>query len=275
MTRPPLATALAFLALAALPAPALAGVVIKAKSHGESGASVMELEGKRMRTESTGSSERITLFDGQAQRLLLVNPEKKSYRVMDEASAKRTADQMAARLAQLPPEVRARLQAQPGAGATPARHRWTIEKTGASATVAGRACTFYRVLKDGKAEGTGGHRQEFCLIAWGGDLRRDDFAALAAMGLFAEKLASTMASGLGGGRGPGDLDGRLFGGWFADAPGFPGQAVRIDASGARTVDWELVSVERRSIPADRFAPPAGFEEQSLDAEGGAPRRRSR
>jgi hypothetical protein len=262
MTSRSIATFLALALPLSAPGAARAGLVLKASGR-EGQPTQLELEGKRLRTESAGEAERIMLFDGEAQRMILLDPVRKTSRTMDEATARQTGDRLGQQLAKLPPEARRRLQAAAGQG-TPAgassRHRWSLEAAGGSTTVAGRPCRFYRLVRDGKVDEAGRHHDELCLIPWGGDLRREDFASWTALGTFFERLTAAMTSGLGGGAAPGHPGERFFGAWFQDAPGFPGQTVEVDASGKRTVDWELTSIERRSLPADRFAVPGGYRE---------------
>jgi hypothetical protein len=252
--------------LIGLPLRAEAGVALQGKSGQKGRPIAMDLEGKRLRTDASDGHERTMVFDGEAQRMLLIDSGKKTYRVMDETTARAAADKLGQELAKLPPEAREKLKAalasrKEGAPAAP-HHRWSLEATGGSGTAAGRSCRYYRVLKDGKPdEGSRGHG-EVCLIPWGGDLRREDFAAWAALGVFSEKLASAMAGGLTGGAtggaGRSAQTGRLFGAWFGEAPGLPGLSAHLDGSGQRVEDWELTSIERRAFPADHFAAPPGY-----------------
>jgi hypothetical protein len=231
----------------------------------------MELEGKRMRMEQASREEDLMIFDGEAQRMYVVDAAKKTYHLLDEATAKAMGAKISAQMAAIPPEVRERMKAagmDPGTPKATPKHTWSIEKAGGSATVARHACQYYRLLKDGKPAG---HGEEVCLIAWGGDVRREDFVAWPEFGKFLEKTLGAMMSGIGGDRGMGNMGEQMFGAWFSTAPGFPGQSVKVDASGKRTVDWEITSIERRAIPAGRFAPPAGYKQVAMDEEMPGPK----
>lgn len=257
MNSPRLAIAL----LVTLPLPVLAGVVLHATSQDSSGPSVIELDGKKMRAEQ-GDKRRLMIFDGDAQRLYMAEPDKKVYQVVDEASARAQGEQLRSQMSNLPPAIREKMRAAgmgAGAPAPAATHVYKLEKTGESATVIDRPCEFYRVLRDGKPMDAS---NEMCLIPWGGSLRKSDFVAWHEMGKFSEHVLSSFMAGMGRSTSSA-MGGSFFGAWFEDSPGVPGESVKVDSSGKRKVVWALTSVEHRSLPASDFVPPADYREESM------------
>lgn len=262
MPVPKLAAALAALVCAS---PAWAGLVIT--STGSDGkASVTYLDGKRLRMEHARDGEEaghVTLFDGDAHRLVEVNGKERSYQVMTEDQGQQMRARLDAMLEQLPPEQRARAEAALAKqrAATRPAHKIEFQPLGGSETVAGYRCQRFRVLRDGK------HEEEGCFIPWSSAAAtREDLAPFVELGRFFEGLSAAAT----GGERQGNLLQEL-----AGAPGFPAVLENVDEGGKRTLVHRLVKLERRRVPADLFAVPAGYAEAKSPLLDDASPRRAR
>jgi len=252
--------------------PARAGVVLEYEDADHKPTRV-ELEGKKLRSSSEGDAPgRSTIFDGEKRVFYALDDREKSYRRLDEASASALGhglqDAMEKAKARMTPEQRAQFEAamakaqrSPSAGATPKEHGFSFERVPGRQKVAGFDCDNYRVLRDGATE------NEACFVPWeAGVLKKADFVALTEMGHFFEKTLAAMSAG----GGPGGAAGRDD--WITrfveTAPGFPVVMVRLDKEGKRTHEMRLVKLERTSLAADRFVPPADYREKPAGLPGG-------
>lgn len=234
---------LAVLAALLLPLAAHAGLIIEGTEGGE--ASTTVLEGKRLRVEVAGS-EGAMIWDGETRKIVYIEPREKQYSEITEGEAKAASAEAEKRLAQMPPEIRARIEEQMG-GSKKAAARPVVkwERTGKSDTALGRRCDVYRQLLDGKLEG------EACLIPF--DALKMEPADLAALESFAQYMAAL--SPVGGSQSAGWTE-------LTKAPGFPAITWKIE-DGKRTEQFRATKVERTSVSADRFQVPAGFKKVPL------------
>ena len=255
---------------------AVAGVILTTKGSDAKNneESTIYLEGNKLRVESKRSSEHpgVFIFDGDSQKMITVDLEKKTYteitaermkalssdaqKRMQEGMAKMTPEQrkqMEAAMAQMPPEQRKRMQDMM-AGRTPTQDatsnapastiKW--ERTGNEQKVAGYSCEGYKEIKDGKNAGTG------CLIPWNsGAVTKADIAPMMKIQDFVAKAGM---GAMGNQRGLEEL---------RNSPGFPGVWERIGDDGQGHDRTTLTSVKRTSISADKFQPPAGFTQTEL------------
>jgi hypothetical protein len=233
---------LAVLAALLLPPAAHAGLIIEGTEGGE--ASTTVLEGKRLRVEVAGS-EGAMIWDGETRKIVYIEPREKQYSEITEGEAKAASAEAEKRLAQMPPELRARLEEQMG-GSKKAAARPVVkwEMTGKSDAALGRRCDVYQQLLDGKLEG------EACLIPFGAlKMEPADLAALESFALYMAALSPVGVQSAG---------------WteLTRAPGFPAITWKVE-DGKRTEQFRATKVERTSVSADQFQVPAGFKKVPL------------
>lgn len=261
---------LAFTAIAvALAVPARAGIVLEFQDADQKQTTV-ELEGKKLRSSPENRQDgHWAIFDGENHVLYAFDEKDKSYRRIDEATAsemgKRLKDVAERAKAKMTPEQRAQLEAflaaQEGSK-KPKEHTWNFERTGGSEKVAGFSCDDYRVLRDGSPNG------EACFIRWGsGAFRKEDFQAVQEMGRFLEKTFAEMSEAEGRGK-PRAWRTEWITHFVDTGPGFPAVMDRVEKDGKRTRGMQLVKIERKSIEAGRFAPPADYREKPFSMTGG-------
>ncbi len=228
--------AVAALCAAFAAASARAGVTIT--TQGKDGTRiVMILEGNKIRSEDPREGGVISIFDGDARKMVQAMVSQRSYMEMTEADMKAMKAQMDAAMAQMPPEQRAQMDAM-GAkgGAKAARPAPKYARMGKSETVAGHRCEWYRERAEGKVVSEG------CYVPWGkGALTREDLAPLKKMSEFFEAFMP----------GEGSVQEDL-----GAAPGFP--AIHVDMQGSERGAERLVSIERGSVAAEKFRPPPGY-----------------
>lgn len=121
----------------------------------------MSVQGNMLRMENSDGKHTVLFRDNA---LYMLDPATKSYHVLDKAAMDQMAGKlndamgaMQARLANLPPEQRAMMEkAMPGmaggmaGGAAPAKHVFDAVEAGGSGSAAGRSCTLWNALRDGK-----------------------------------------------------------------------------------------------------------------------------
>jgi Domain of unknown function (DUF4412) len=241
-----------------------AGVTL-VMQRGANTQSVLYVDGDKMRMENPGegSSQRATtvIVDAAGKRMLMVDEAAKTYTEITEADMKRFGAQLEARRAEMeertksmPPEQRKRIEDMMGGKAGKPREL-KFERMGDKKTINGFSCEMYHVLEDATP------KEEDCVAPWSASvLQRSDFEGLRK---FAEDMAkSTGTMGSGGGR-------QMFE-QFDKYPGFP--VTRHPLEAGRGEEEQLKSVKRGSIPAVKFAVPAGFTKKPLPmgAMGGGP-----
>lgn len=226
------------LCAAAAASTARAGVTIT--TEGKDGKkTVMVLEGNKIRSEDPGEGGVISIFDGDARKMVQVMVSQRTYVEMTEADLKAMRAQMDAAMAQMPPEQRAQMEEGMGRkpGGKGGKGASKYERMGKSETVAGYKCEWYRERTAGKVASEG------CYMPWGpAALTKADLQPLKKMSEFLETFMPGESSLQE------DLDA---------APGFP--AIHVDLQGENREPERLVSIKRGSIGADRFRPPAGYK----------------
>ena len=234
--------------------------------------SEITVEGNKMRIDSgRGRQEAghsVMIFDGDAQKMIMVDQEKKTYtevtraqlkaftseaqRQMQDSMAKLTPEQrqkMDQMMAQMNPEQRKRMQDMMGqkGGAAPEskkndapQRKW--ETTGSRTTVAGYPCEGFKELRDGKLHGEG------CYIPWSaGAITKADFAPMRSLGDFLSE------AGIGG---KSAVQKEFL--ELEKLPGFPGVWAEISEDGKKEPKSTVTSIKRGSISGDKFQPPAGY-----------------
>jgi hypothetical protein len=247
-----------------LATPALAGVTVTMQGKERS---VVYLEGNKMRVESDKKGqpqEGFMIYDGDKQKMIILDPAKKTYSEMTPESIKAMTSAMTARMeeakAKMSPEQRKQMdemmakmspeqrkQMQGAMGGTSARAeqkpkeqiKW--ERTGAKQTVAGFPCEGFKELKGGKPDAEG------CYIPWSaGAITKSDLAPMHKMEEFLSQ------SGM-------DASDRKFTTFsqLDQMPGFPGVWVPTSSDGPMEKQT-VTDIKRGSIPADKFQLPAGY-----------------
>lgn len=251
---------------------AVAGVILTAKSERKGHEqSTIYFEGNKMRVEGAGANEdTILIYDGDSQRMIAIEPKKKTFTEMTPESLKAaTADaqkkmqeslskmspeqrkQMDAAMAQMDPEQRKRMQEMmsgrmPQDSKAEAEPSAKWERTGTAQTVAGYTCEGFKQVKKGKVKAMG------CYIPWNaGALTKADIAPLMKMQEFMIQAGWT---GMTGHAGLEEL---------RNAPGFPGIWENVGDDGQPSGKQTLTSVKRSTVSADMFRPPAGFSKVDM------------
>jgi hypothetical protein len=230
----------------ALASPAVrAGVTVTLE--GKERTSTLYLEGNKARIEERikDGRERVTVFDGG--RLLMLDPQEKTYQEMTEADVKALGARMKSQKAEARLTAEQRRQTEGVAGGGPsaqaAGEKTRFIPTGEKRTVAGFRCEVHRELKGAKPEGEG------CYIPWGaGAVTTADLTPFERMEKFMEPML-----GQEGGVAKGITS------ELASMPGFPAWHVEISEGGARGEEETLRSLKRESVPAEKFALPAGYQ----------------
>jgi hypothetical protein len=257
-----IAAGAAVIALSALIVPLNAAngvtLVMKTTRHGTTQTQQIQLTSDRIHAElaDTDGERQSIVFDGPRQALDVIKPAEKSYTEMTKADVDRIGAQVSAamqqmqdRLANLPPEQRAKIEAmmkgrssmaQMVAGVKPEYKKVGTDRVGKW------ACDKYEGYRNGKPE------TELCTVAPAAlGLSESDFAVGKQLASFLGKLMPPQASEL-----------FTFGG--TNSQGFSGIPVRrVDHFGGTESVTELTDVVRGSIPDSAFQIPAGFEKKPL------------
>ena len=223
------------------------GVVVHSTARG--GDTTAYLDGKRIRFDDPKDSRaQITIFDGEAHRLLQLDTRAHTYWETTEADGKRLRARFDAALASLPPEQRKQFEAamkqRPQA---PAKHDLKFVALGSHQDVAGFGCEGYRLLRDGKPE------KEGCYIPWSGKaVARSDLEGLKELGKFSRAILENAFGAAAAG-----IRTAPFLAEMETAPGFPAVLDELERGGRRNVH-RLVKLEHAQLPASTFAIPAGY-----------------
>lgn len=251
----------AALALLGGPLPADPGILIveKTTTGTTTQTSQVQIEGGRMRVESTGApGERQTIiFDGTKQVMWIVNHDKKTYSELTKADVDRIGGQVAGAMAQMqeqlknmPPEQRAMVEkmmqgrGMAGMGAPPTRK--TTYRPAGTDKVGKWACSKYDGYQDGQKT------SEVCAVAPEAlGFAVADFEISRQLGDFLGKLMPQTSD-------------QVFRVGSAAEQGFSGVPVRrVFSVGQAQTTVELTDVTRQSFPASTFEVPAGFQKEAF------------
>jgi hypothetical protein len=228
--------------------------------------SQMQIERDRMRAEMAGpNGETIVVFDGPQQVMRMISVDRKTYTEMTKADADRMGAQVGAamagmkeKLASLPPEQRAKMEAMMariggagaalGAAAKPDYRRAGSDKAGKW------TCDKYEGFRNGEKI------SEVCTVdpkVLG--LTMADFEISKQVAAFFEKMLPQAAD-------------QIFAMGTPEAQGFSGVPVRrINYSGGKVQSTsELTDVRRQTFPDSSYDVPAGFQKQTMGRMGGRP-----
>ncbi len=232
----------------------------------------MAVDGDKVRVDNPERQATATsvIIDAAAKKMMILDDHAKTYVEITQEDAKRMRGQMAAmrtqmqeRMAAMPPEQRKQMQEMmdkmgaSAAGAEPAKpvkHTFKFESLGGKKTVNGMACQMYKVIRDGKPT------EEDCISPWSaGLLKKSDVEGL-------RKFSEEMISGMG--LGDAARSQQMFEG-FDQYPGVPITRVPLQEDGTRGEEDQVKSITRESIPASRFALPAGYTKKDISSAMGA------
>ncbi len=243
-------------------APAYAGVVITADATPAAGpphSVSFQLEPDRMR-EMTGNSEMI--YRGDLGKFWTLDTKDHTYREMNRDTMRQMRAQMDAymkqmrdKLPSMPEAQRKQLEAMLAERENPKPQEITYEKAGAARTVGSWTCTPYNVKVNGATH------EQLCLIRMSEvGLKRDDVKAFASLSSFIEDAGP-----------PGQDKGRAAAFDF-DAmakqvgfDAFPVESTNYGADGKEVGRTVVKSIERKTIAADTFEIPKGYQSKELSA----------
>lgn len=260
------AAALAVAGFCASPLHAAEGVLIveRTVAGDTTRTSQMQIERERMRAEMTAPSggTQIVIFDGPQQVMRMISVDRKTYTEMTKADADRMGAQVGAamagmkeKLASLPPEQRAKMEAMMarvggagammGGAAKPEYRRAGTDKAGKW------TCDKYEGFRNGEKI------SEVCTVdpkALG--LTMADFEISKQVAAFFEKMLPQAAD-------------QIFAMGTPEAQGFSGVPVRrINYSGGKVQSTsELTDVRRQTFPDSSYDVPAGFQKQTMGRMG--------
>ena len=197
-----------------------------------------------------------------------VNTQARTYEKMDKATMQQEAEKlntmlqgMKAQMASMPPERRAMVQAMidrfEGTGGAAAMPKAAFVDAGKDETSGSYRCHVWEMRVGDRTE------MEYCVVPWnsvpGGEQAEAAWKQVAAM--MKDMFSSVSLPGLAK-----MANDRMK--VFSDPHGFP--VVTRQISGGKPTSQEAVtSIEKQSIPADRFEIPKGFKQVSpLDQMGG-------
>jgi hypothetical protein len=228
----------------------LADTRIEYKTTEGSGGNLTSLiiaQGK-IRTD-TGTTTTVIL-DPAAGVMTLIDHSKKTYTKIAKADIDALAKQLNDMMAQLPPEAQ-----QMMAGRMGGRGGAIVEMqpTGATATVAGKACKVYQLSMAGKVT------SESCLADPAAiDIAAADRATMQAAMAWSKELTDSLSK---------SPLGRIGDSLPFRNGGFPVRSTTFGADGSRNTS-EFAGVSNAAVPADTFTPPAGYKEQKMDMRMG-------
>lgn len=237
------ACTLAFTALAAAPAPAMAqtgfeGVITFQqynKNDGTHSTMVQTSKGRKVKWEGMGGRNHgAMIFDGDAHTMIMVDPEKKTYITVTQADM----DQMAAMMKPMADSMKALHKSD-----SDSKFKVDLAKTGRTETVAGTRCEVWHgtTTEDGKKK-----EGEACLASGVGlelyDIMVNNPMMKQRDGAL-ENMMDKYKQMMSGGKGL--------------------LKVTTIENGKSTVEMEATKIERKSIGDDAFKPPAGYTGQSM------------
>lgn len=236
--------------------------------------SVFYVEGNKMTIESLSDGGRpahLMIYDGDQQKMLVVDAEKKTYSEMTPQNIKAATNSMQQQLeaatakmspedrkkydelmANLPPEQRRAMGAPTDRAAQkPKAPEIKWERTGAKQTVLGYPCEGFKELKNGEPHAEG------CYIPWSaGAVTKADLAPTLKMEEFFKQSGAITAE-------------RQIGVFaqLEQGPGFPAIWTSVDNKSREK--HTVTSIQRGAVPTDKFRVPAGYTK--TDAfKGGRP-----
>ena len=243
------------LCIAAAPFTAtLAGTVIESRSSSQ-GEQTLYVSGNQVRMEAEGADKPVTLFDGNRQRLILLDTSAQQYNVIDEAQL----EQLGERVEQVREQIREQIESMPAEQRQKARQRMNemmgtgdppevrIERTDEQDRVNDIPCERANVRLDGELA----HRLCIAQPAALG-LAEDSYRTLQDLFAFFSRMTAAL------GRSRGEFDARAMQQAMQELGGIPIRSQDVDSGQT----WTLQRATQKEIPEERFRIPADYVEVS-------------
>jgi len=210
-------------------------------------------------TESSGPDTSM-IFRGDREEMLVVEHGRKQVMRIDQQTIEQLGAQMNAmmkqmeeQMANMPPEVRQMMKDKmPGMGAAPAVPKIEVKATTVRETQQGYPCLRYDVFQEGKRV-----REYWVTSMDNVGITSEDFSVFQEMSGFFEKMLNAFSQAM-------SLQEMLENpvAELAKMDGFP--VLMREYDGDKVVqENRLVSVEKRSLPAEEFDAPAGYKETKM------------
>ena len=253
--------------------PLAAGVVyeIEVKDHGQSPPKTetmrASVEGRDLKVgvaaQGPGSQGEM-IFRGERREMVLVDHERSTFTVMDEAALARLAGQVNQAMAQMqealknvPAEQRAmveQMMKKQMPQQQEARPAAELVKTSERATHHGYPCVKYDVMREGRKE------QELWVTDWSNvEGGTDVVEAFESMADFMRQMLDSLPSA---GRGGPGVDDHVFE-HMKELGGFPVVTRDFAADGSLEGESALRSAKRQTLDPEVFEPPAGYKRQEM------------
>ena len=249
-------------------APALAGVVyeIEVTDHAKTETHEMSAQGKRLLmglpTDAQGVGSEV-VYNGDERHLMILDHEKKSYLVFDQAMIDQISgitQQMKQMLESVPESQRGAIeemmkQKMPQQGAQSSLAKLTAEKTSDKAEKAGYPCVKYILKRDGVKT------SEVWVTDWSNvEGGKEIMGVFEDMADFVHEMMESISSGLGSMAG--QLD-QGFLGVLSEIDGFPVVTLQFADDGSVETESTLRSATERKLDPASFEPPSGYKRQQL------------
>ena len=214
----------------------------------------------RVDTQDTGNNA-VVIFDAGKQVMWMINPADKTYREMDKAQVEamgqqmsKAMEQMQAQMANMPPEQRKMMEDMMKGkmgmmGAAQAKPTISLKELG-SEKVGAYNTTHYEMLVNGERS------QEIWAAPFDqAKMTASDIKTFQDMAKFFESITRNVPTGSYSFNNMDQLK------------GFPVKSVQY-SGGKPSHEWNMVSVEQKSIDGSQFALPAGFKKAEMPGMGG-------
>jgi hypothetical protein len=242
---------------------AYAGTVMVTERKDSNGVNTqtMQVQSGNLRMSELGKNDN-TSFVMAGKTMYIIDDEKKSYHVLDEAAMKRMGDRMAqareqmqAQMASMPPEQRAMMEKMMGRAAAPSAPppvtRSDYRRTTRSESAAGVSCKVWEGYENGKKT------EEICVAPVGSIPGGGEFiAALKQMAINMDAFTKSLG---------GNARHRMENAWsqLDSIGGLP--IISRDFDGGKvTSTMTMKSIKSASLPAATFSPPAGYKMEAMD-----------
>ncbi|MFZ5438500.1 MAG: hypothetical protein ACOZQL_00760 [Myxococcota bacterium] len=238
-------------------------LVNEATSNGKTRQVTLSTKGNRafFEIKEADGTTRNMLRDAEAKKLFLIDHAKQTVVVVTEADSKALEQkqaelraQVAAQLARMPPEQRARMEQTMLGPATPDAKpvQYTYERKKTPARKVGAfSCQDYVIKRDGAVQG------EACFMPWkDAGFTAEEFKELMVRALPTSATSQPMAMSFDA---------------HANAPGVPVWRKMVDAAGNPTSEMTLKTLSKTAVAAERFELPKGYTEKSMAESMNQPR----
>lgn len=223
----------------AFAAPAMSDVTLVYQDDAGKPAYTLSVKGDMMRIDMSDDASHATLFNAAREEMIILQPDKREYIVMDRPSVERLQAQMRQAM-----QMMEQFGIDPAAmGLGKKRTEGEVVQTGDTRTVGGHRCNVMHYLVDGELDTVS------CITAPGRvGISNEDWATIRGMYEMMTKLASDMLP-----------EGMM----SAEMP--PMDGVLIESHGPNGEDRQLLSrIDTASLDAARFQVPSGWKRVSIE-----------